>query len=192
MELFDLEKQFAFFHGYHRNLKNIFVHVVFVWPIFFMFLLMLYFTPPLITHSPINDYLVFNYGFFLALGYSIYYLCLDKTTGSLAAFFCLICWIGSSALAHRLGFSLAAKVAVGSQLLSLVAQLTSHAIFEKRVPSVIDNLFQTLVLAQFFVLLEVLQLAFDYEPYPEFNAKVKAIVDNDIKLWEDEKSKKRS
>ncbi|KAF2591389.1 hypothetical protein F2Q70_00041528 [Brassica cretica] len=38
-------------------------------------------------------------------------------------------------------------------------------------------------MAPFFVLLEVLQSVFGYEPYPGFQARVNAKVESDIKEW---------
>lgn len=40
--------------------------------------------------------------------------------------------------------------------------------------------------------LQGLQSAFGYEPYPGFEARVKAKVDADIKAWKDKKQKKIS
>lgn len=42
--------------------------------------------------------------------YALFYVCLDKKAGSLAALLCVLCWVGASLLAGRLGFSLAWKV----------------------------------------------------------------------------------
>lgn len=115
--LFDLEKHFAFYGAYHSNPMNVVIHMLFVWPIFFTALLILYFTPSLFNLPPIdfslfgnNVVLLLNFGFFLALIYSVFYVCLDVKAGSLAALLCAISWVASSYIASRLGFSLAWKV----------------------------------------------------------------------------------
>ena len=115
--LLDLEKHFAFYGAYHSNRINIAIHMVFVWPIFFTALLMLYFTPSLFNLPHLEFFLfgthfvlVLNFGFLLALIYSVFYICLDVKAGSLAALLCAICWVASSFIASRLGFSLAWKV----------------------------------------------------------------------------------
>lgn len=115
--LFDLEKHFAFYGSYHRNPINIAIHVLFVWPIFFTALVFLYFTPPFFDLPNFefllfgcNFVLVWNIGFLVTLVYSVFYASLDLKAGSLAAFCCVVCWVGSCFVAHQLGWSLAWKV----------------------------------------------------------------------------------
>ncbi|KAG6401765.1 hypothetical protein SASPL_138630 [Salvia splendens] len=255
MGMFDLEEQFTFYGAYHNNPINIALHMVFVWPILFTALLLLNFTPPLFSQSPIHlfgqSFLVLNYGFLCTVIYALYYVSLDKKAGSLAAFMCFLCWAGSSALAHLLGFSLGWKVfgvvarsvslvafqyldyreakrllavfivkceisrlvlshmtaAAGyrkritsgtnknwqvvlvSQLVCWTGQFIGHGVFEKRAPALLDNLAQAFLMAPFFVLLEALQYAFDYEPCPGFNARVQAKVDAEIRAWKESKNK---
>lgn len=114
MGLFDLEEQFAFYGAYHSNPINIVIHMIFVWPILFTALLLLNFIPPFFSQSPIQllgqSFLVLNYGFLLTVIYALYYVSLDRKAGSLAALLCFLSWAGSSALGHRLGFSLSWKV----------------------------------------------------------------------------------
>ena len=115
--LFDLEKHFAFYGAYHSNPVNIAIHVLFVWPIFFTALLILYFVPSFF-NLPNSEFslfgsevvLIWNVGFLLALIYAVFYMILDVKAGTLAALLCAICWVGSSFVASRLGFSLAWKV----------------------------------------------------------------------------------
>ncbi|KAF5725712.1 hypothetical protein HS088_TW23G00439 [Tripterygium wilfordii] len=118
MGLFDLEEHFAFYGAYHRNPVNILLHTLFVWPIFFTGLILFHFTPPLYDLSHIgfvpsaflDQGYVLNFGFLFALFYGLFYMCLDKKSGSFAALLCLACWVGASSVAMRLGFSLAWKV----------------------------------------------------------------------------------
>ncbi|KAJ7956415.1 YGL010w-like protein [Quillaja saponaria] len=192
--LFDIEKHFAFYGAYHSNPINILIHTLFVWPIFFTALVILYFTPPLF-NSPqfgFDHGLVFNYGFLLALTYALFYASLDKKAGSLAALLSLFCWVGASILANRLGFSLAWKVVLAAQLFCWTGQFIGHGVFEKRAPALLDNLLQAFLMAPFFVLLEVLQTLFGYEPYTGFHATVKAKIDAELREWQSRKQKKRS
>lgn len=110
--LFDLEKHFAFYGAYHSNPVNIFIHMVFVWPILFTALVLLYFTPPLFNFPQVDHFhfLVLNFGFLLTVIYSLFYVGLDKRAGSLAALLTFGCWVLGSSLANHLGFSLAWKV----------------------------------------------------------------------------------
>lgn len=109
--LFDLERHFAFYGAYHNNPVNILIHTVFVWPIMFTSMVLLYFTPSLYTFPAgfSHDFLL-NFGFVFTVIYALFYVCLDKKAGSLAALLCVLCWVGASLLAGRLGFSLAWKV----------------------------------------------------------------------------------
>ncbi|KAF5449607.1 hypothetical protein F2P56_030035 [Juglans regia] len=194
--LFDLEEHFAFYGAYHSNPINIAIHMLFVWPIFFTALLILYFTPSLfnLPHIEfsllgIHIILLLNIGFLLALIYSVFYVCLDVKAGSLAALLCVISWVTSSFIASRLGFSLAWKVVLVAQLLCWTGQFIGHGIFEKRAPALLDNLVQAFIMAPFFVLLEALQSFFGYEPYPGFQAIVHAKIEAKIDEWKDKKQK---
>ncbi|XP_062161792.1 2-hydroxy-palmitic acid dioxygenase mpo1-like isoform X1 [Alnus glutinosa] len=194
--VFDLEKHFAFYGAYHRNPINIAIHMLFVWPILFTALLILYFTPSLFNLPYIefslfgNDViLVLNVGFSFALIYSVFYVCLDVKAGSLAALLCAICWVASSFIASRLGFSLAWKVVLLAQLLCWTGQFIGHGVFEKRAPALLDNLVQAFIMAPFFVLLEALQTFFGYEPYPGFHAIVQAKIEAQINEWQEKKQK---
>ncbi|KAG7023203.1 SPAC16E8.02, partial [Cucurbita argyrosperma subsp. argyrosperma] len=115
--LFDLERHFAFYGAYHSNPVNIFIHVLFVWPIFFTTL-----------------------------------------AGSNAALPCLICWVGESILAFRLGYSQTWKIVLTAQLFCWTNQLIDHGVFEKRAPALLDNLAQPFLMAPFFVFFEVFLL----------------------------------
>ncbi|KAL6175481.1 hypothetical protein ACLB2K_052122 [Fragaria x ananassa] len=187
--LFDLENHFAFYGAYHSNPVNILIHTLFVWPILFTSLVLLYFTPSLFSF-PAGFYL--NFGFVFTLIYALYYVGLDNKAGSLAALLCVFCWVGASVLANRLGFSLAWKVVLAAQLFCWAGQFIGHGVFEKRAPALLDNLVQAFLMAPFFVLLEVLQTAFGYEPYPGFHSSVKQKIEANIKEWQEEKQKKQT
>ncbi|KAK4744489.1 hypothetical protein SAY87_010801 [Trapa incisa] len=197
--LIDLERHYAFYGAYHSNKVNILLHTIFVWPIFFTSLILLYFTPSiceLIGREPqcflARRGLFLNFSFFFALIYAVFYVLLDIKAGSLAALLCMGCWVGASTVARSIGFSLAWKVVLGAQLLCWTGQFIGHGVFEKRAPALLDNLFQAFLMAPYFVLLEVLETFFKYEPYPGFRASVKQRIDAEIKEWQEKKQKKIS
>ncbi|RWR93314.1 hypothetical protein CKAN_02255900 [Cinnamomum micranthum f. kanehirae] len=196
MGLFDLETHFAFYGAYHSNPTNILIHTFFVWPIFFTSLVLFYFTPSLFSLTPpqllpiIGVPFTLNFGFFFALLYAAFYVSLDRKAGSLAALVCLLCWVGSCVLASHLGFSLAWKVVLAAQLLCWTGQFIGHGVFEKRAPALLDNLSQAFLMAPFFVLLEVLEKFWGYEPYPGFHARVHEKVEANIKQWQAKQGKK--
>ncbi|CAH2067238.1 unnamed protein product [Thlaspi arvense] len=197
--LLDLEKHFAFYGAYHSNHVNVIIHTLFVWPNVFATLLFLYSTPPILDPSRLgfieplafDGVLRLDIGFILTVIYAIFYICLDKKSGFLAALLCFSCWIGSSFLAARLGHSLTLKVGVASQLLCWTGQFLGHGVFEKRAPALLDNLLQAFLMGPFFVLLEVLQSGCSYEPYPGFKARVDSKIESDIKEWREKKQKKK-
>ncbi|CAH8391067.1 unnamed protein product [Eruca vesicaria subsp. sativa] len=200
MGLLDLEKHFAFYGAYHSNPINIVIHIIFVWPIVFTALLLLHSSTPILDLSQsglpqsltLDGVLRLNVGFILTVVYALFYICLDKRSGFVAALLCFSCWVGSSVLAARLGPSLALKVGIASQLLCWTGQFLGHGLFEKRAPALLDNLLQAFLMAPFFVLLEVLQSVFGYEPYPGFQARVNAKVESDIKEWRAKKQIKKN
>ncbi|XP_050224409.1 2-hydroxy-palmitic acid dioxygenase MPO1 [Mercurialis annua] len=193
--LFDLETNFAFYGAYHSNPINIFIHILFVWPLVFTSLMFLYFTPSIYDLSEIglvghHGLLLVNFGFLFTLVYALFYMCLDIKAGSLAALLCFACWVGASFVSSGLGYSLAWKVVLAAQLFCWTGQFLGHGVFEKRAPALLDNLTQAFLMAPFFVILELLEKAFGYEPYSGFHAKVKAKVAKDIKEWQEKKQKK--
>ncbi|RID51763.1 hypothetical protein BRARA_H02406 [Brassica rapa] len=200
MGLLDLEKHFAFYGAYHSNPINVVIHIIFVWPIVFTALLLLYPASPIYDLSQLgfpqsmtlDGVLRLDVGFVVTVAYALFYICLDKKSGFVAALMCFACWVGSSVLADRLGPSLAVKVGLASQLLCWTGQFLGHGLFEKRAPALLDNLAQAFLMAPFFVLLEILQLGFGYEPYPGFQARVNAKVESSIKEWREKKQIKKN
>ncbi|WVZ19083.1 hypothetical protein V8G54_006405 [Vigna mungo] len=83
-------------------------------------------------------------------------------------------------------------VVLAAQLFCWTGQFIGHGVFEKRAPALLDNLTQAFLMAPYFVVLEILQSSFGYEPYPGFKSRVKARIDSDIKQWHDKKQKKHS
>ncbi|XP_057485844.1 2-hydroxy-palmitic acid dioxygenase mpo1-like [Actinidia eriantha] len=132
--------------------------------------------------------LILNIGFLLTLIYAVFYICFDAKAGSLAAFFCFICWVFSSYLASLIGLSLAWKVVLAAQLVCWTGQFIGHGVSKKRAPALLENLSQTFLMAPFFILLEVLQSFFGYEPYPGFQVAVQAKIDAEISEWQEKKN----
>lgn len=190
MGLLDLEKHFSFYGSYHSNPINVAIHIIFVWPILFTALIILYFTPPIFSLSQTHPILVFNLGFLFTVFYALFYASLDIKAGSFVAFLTFLAWISSSFVANSLGYDLAWKIVLASQLICWTGQFIGHGVFEKRAPALLDNLAQAFLMAPFFVVLEILQSTIGYEPYPGFEKRVKERIDANIKEWQDKKQKK--
>ncbi|PIA62788.1 hypothetical protein AQUCO_00200659v1 [Aquilegia coerulea] len=155
--LLDLEKQYALYGAHHRNPINYFLHLLLLWPTLFSALVLLYFTPTFsqLEFSPFGKNLSLNFGFFSALIYSLFYISLDKKAGSLAALLAFLSWVGGSLLASQLGYSLAWKVVLATQLFGLTGLVIGH-VFERRATPVLENLIHVFVMELFFIFLEVI------------------------------------
>lgn len=122
--LLDLEKHFGFYGAYHSNHINVIIHTILVWPNVFGTLIFLYSTSQILDLSQLgfvesltfDGVLRLDIGFILTVIYAVFYICLDKKSGILAALLCFSCWIGSSFLAARIGHSLTLKVSPFIQL----------------------------------------------------------------------------
>lgn len=99
-------------------------------------------------------------------------------------------WVGASFLAEGLGFSWSWMLVLAAQMFCWTRQFIGHGIFEKRASALSDNFAQALLMRPYFVLLEPLQAAFGYEPYPGFYPSVRKQIEVDIREWKDKNQKK--
>ncbi|KAM1003738.1 hypothetical protein FF1_003992 [Malus domestica] len=191
--LFDLERYFAIYGAYHSNPVNVLLHTFLVWPLVFAVAVLLHFTPSLYNFpSGLNNHgFELNVGLVLTLMYAIFYVKLDKKAGSLAALLLFLTWVGASVLASGLGFGRSWKLVLAVQVFCWPALLIGHGVFEKRLPGIADSFVEGLLMGPYFVLLEFLQSAFSYEPYPGFNKSVKEKIEADIKAWKAIKNQKK-
>jgi len=77
--------------------------------------------------------------------------------------------------------------AIGIHIVSWLAQFVGHGKFEGRAPALLDNLFQAIFLAPFFVWLEVL---FTLGYRPDLKSRLDKAVENEVSKYRAEKSKK--
>jgi uncharacterized membrane protein YGL010W len=83
-----------------------------------------------------------------AAGYAGYYLSLAPgPLGASAAALALAALPASTALLRAFGM----RVAVGAHVVSWLAQFVGHGVYEGRSPALLDNLFQAIFMAPFFV-----------------------------------------
>lgn len=82
------------------------------------------------------------------------------------------------ALVKALGWTLQVGNSVSINILSV--QILSHKLLEGRAPALLDNLFQAVVLAPYFVLLEVL---FFLGFKPDLRKKARDLTTKKILLW---------
>ncbi|RDW84654.1 hypothetical protein BP6252_02244 [Coleophoma cylindrospora] len=117
-----------------------------------------------------------NLGTIGAILYSGFYILLEPVAGSLAVPI-ILGWTAYSNHLIRTIPSMANKVAIGVEVVAWSAQFLGHGAFEKRAPALLDNLLQAVVLAPFFVWMEVL---FKLGYRPELQARVEKEVQKEV------------
>lgn len=86
--------------------------------------------------------------------YWLYYSVLDATAALMLAPIWYAIWYGSTLLART--HPEANKIAIGIKALGWIGQFYGHGVHEGRAPALLDNLLGAVVLAPFFVFLEVI------------------------------------
>ncbi|KIY45900.1 DUF962-domain-containing protein [Fistulina hepatica ATCC 64428] len=165
-DLLNIDKQLAFYGAYHSNKVNVLIHMVFV-PVLVWTWQVMSSSFPVPSFIPgfryeINDYMTFdlNIAAIYTGLYLVYYFMLDPVSALLylpQIFVSLTTAIAYCQSAHD-----HAKMATYMHLVSWLFQFAGHAFAEKRSPALLDNFIGAVVLAPFFVHLELLFLLFGY------------------------------
>ncbi|KAJ1958819.1 hypothetical protein IWQ62_004841 [Dispira parvispora] len=183
MSIFNLKEQFAFYGAYHHDHRNVVVHVIFVPAIMWSaFVIAALYGPFALPEDWQNSVwfqrlgelgLQVNLTLLASLVYTAYYMVLDFTAALLYLPFLGFACSTATVLAERSPHALG--IAIGVQVTSWLAQFYSHAVYEKRAPALLDNVAQALLMAPFFVFLEVI-FRCGYRPklYTELNEAVRA------------------
>ncbi|KAI0047305.1 DUF962-domain-containing protein [Auriscalpium vulgare] len=156
---FDVRKQLAFYGAYHSNATNILIHVVFVPVIIWTSKVLIADIPvpsfvPAV-HYTFSDYLAFdlNWSAIFAAIYLAYYYILEPTAAALYTPQWVLSTLTAAAFTRADNHVQIACVVNG---LSWIAQFVGHGVAEGRAPALLDNLLGAVVLAPFFVHLEIL------------------------------------
>ncbi|KAJ7122732.1 hypothetical protein C8R44DRAFT_621499 [Mycena epipterygia] len=166
-QLFNVQSQLAFYGAYHSNRINIIIHVICV-PLLLCksFQVMAAQIPipafvPAIHHT-FSDHLVFdlNYSAIHAVLYLAYYFALEPVAALLYTPQLILSLLTATAYSHSGSHLTQAGLL---HAFSWVAQFLGHGVAEKRAPALLDNVIGAVVLAPFFVHLEVL-FALGYRP----------------------------
>ncbi|QRV87604.1 endoplasmic reticulum membrane protein [Ceratobasidium sp. AG-Ba] len=164
-KLFDVNHQLAFYGAYHSNKINIAIHIICVpiilWQVVFLANAGIPSFMPDVSYQ-INQYLAFepNWAFIFSMIYIVYYYALEPVAAALyTPQFTLSC-LSAIAFAQRPD---AIKVAGALHAFSWIMQFIGHGAAEGRAPALLDNLVGAIVLAPFFVHLELL-FAIGYKP----------------------------
>jgi len=124
-----------------------------------------------------------NAGTIGAILYSGFYMLLEPVAGTVL----LPLILGWTAYANYLTTNYTYNtnaIAIGVEVFSWIAQFVGHGVYERRAPALLDNLLQALVLAPFFVFMEIL---FKFGYRPELQKRVNEAVEKEIKNFKGEK-----
>lgn len=131
-------------------------------------------------------YLPLNLSALVALVYSGFYILLEPVVGGIL----LPIIFGWTAYANHLTTAYkynANATAIAIEILAWILQFVGHGVFEGRAPALLDNLLQSLVLAPFFVFMELL---FKVGYRPELQKRVNIAVEKEIAKFRAEKASK--
>ncbi|KAL9069804.1 MAG: hypothetical protein Q9161_005263 [Pseudevernia consocians] len=177
----NLEKQLLFYGSYHHTTANKAIHIVCV-PMILMTSFLLGTNTPLLV--PMPSWLVIpnlppNLGTIATLIYATLYILMEPVAGGLLAPLLLAGTAYSDYLTTTYGAT-ANYWAVGIFISSWVAQFIGHGVFEGRAPALLDNLVQALILAPFFVWMEIL---FSIGYRPELKSRVDSAVEKEVEKY---------
>ncbi|RDB23179.1 putative endoplasmic reticulum membrane protein C16E8.02 [Hypsizygus marmoreus] len=157
--LFDVNTQLTFYGAYHSNKVNVLIHIICV-PILLWTFQVLASELPIpsfvpTVHYTINEYLRFdlNVSAIHAGLYIAYYFILEPVAAILYAPQLTLSLLTATAFSHGSGHISQAAILHG---VCWIAQFLGHGLAEKRAPALLDNLIGAVVLAPFFVHLELL------------------------------------
>mmetsp|Transcript_10865 Transcript_10865/g.12796 ORF Transcript_10865/g.12796 Transcript_10865/m.12796 type:complete len:205 (-) Transcript_10865:808-1422(-) len=176
---FDLDDQLSFYGSYHKNPWNQVIHIIFVPIILWTVACWLNYAPPIFTFpvpDALSGILVPNNSLYFLSIFALYYITLDLVFGlTWTLFLWTYCYLAATALSqYEYGWA----IAIGLNLLSWYMQIhPGHMMLEKRRPALFDSLFQSLVLANLFVWVEVL---FFLGYRKEYKAKLDKIIESRI------------
>ncbi|KWU44165.1 DUF962-domain-containing protein [Rhodotorula sp. JG-1b] len=162
-KLLDLEQQFTFYASYHTNQVNVLIHIFCVPTILLTALILTHGIPGAsksLATVPLDLFgrhidLDLTFPFLWAAGNAAYFILLEPVAGALYAPI-LITFGHLSNVLYATHHDEAMRIAGYAFVASWIAQFVGHGKFEGRAPALLDSLLQSLVLAVFFVWLEVL------------------------------------
>ncbi|EJS43711.1 YGL010W [Saccharomyces arboricola H-6] len=141
--LLDLRSQLGFYKFYHHDSKNVLIHSIFVPTILFSSFCMLH---------RIKIYHDVSLTAPLSVLFFVFYCFLYLPTGLLAGIFLLL--LNLALTNHKIHLSF--KQELSLFVIGWIFQFVGHGVFEKKKPALFDNLVQSLVLAPYFIMFELL------------------------------------
>ncbi|KAH9947302.1 hypothetical protein B0H21DRAFT_692324 [Amylocystis lapponica] len=194
--IFNVKKQLTFYGAYHHDPTNIMIHEIFVpvilWSVIDALTVMAAFIPTYdylpAVHIEFNEYLIFdlNVSAIHALLYILFYLVLEPTAALLYAPQLTMSLLTATTFSY---IPNAFLIAGAIHIVSWIAQFIGHYGPEGRAPALLDNLVGAVVLAPFFVHLELL---FKLGYNPELQKALETSVETELARIHVAEGEKRS
>ena len=165
----DKEKQLAFYGAYHHDAINQWIHIVCVPLILWSAMV---FVGEVETGLPVNAPQV------TAIVYGVFYMLMDPVIATPYLFFLYIMQETSTIFLKEVENPY--TIAIAIHVVSWILQFVGHGIFEKKAPALLTSFGQSLLLAPFFVWVEVL---FKMGFQKELQEKVNNSVCKQIHAW---------
>lgn len=154
---FNLQKQYEFYHKFHKNHINQFIHIlcipIILWT-FAVFFSYIDFNYSSIILCPFFGFINLNGTSIILTIYSLYYFILEPRLGMIM--YCILYFMQITSYYFYLYISYAWYYALVIHIISWILQLLGHYIFEKNKPALISGLVQSFLIAPLFVLLEIM------------------------------------
>eukprot|EP01059_Diplonema_ambulator_P010399 TRINITY_DN20422_c0_g1_i1.p1 TRINITY_DN20422_c0_g1~~TRINITY_DN20422_c0_g1_i1.p1 ORF type:complete len:197 (+),score=30.08 TRINITY_DN20422_c0_g1_i1:59-592(+) len=144
MGLVNTEQQLAFYGEYHANRVNQWIHITCV-PI------ILWTAMVFVGRLEVMD---IPAPWVVAAVYGVFYVLMDPVVGGLYCGILVAMAKTSTQFAKEQDDAM--TIAVGVHVVAWILQFIGHGVFEKRAPALLDSFLQSLMLAPFFVFIEVL------------------------------------
>ncbi|KAJ2458515.1 hypothetical protein GGI02_005999, partial [Coemansia sp. RSA 2322] len=170
--MFDIKTEFPKYGEYHANKVNVAIHMLFVPTIMWCTLGLVTWLAPhelftypapvaaLLAHLPGPAPLA-NITTLVMVGFVAFYVALEQVAGLLTVPIIYAFLVTSQRLVLESPSGI--KIVLALSIVGWIAQFVGHGVFERRAPALLDNLLQALVMAPFFVFLELL-FACGYRP----------------------------
>ncbi|KAJ7781548.1 hypothetical protein B0H16DRAFT_1710746 [Mycena metata] len=174
--LFDVQTQLTFYGAYHSNRVNVIIHIICVPLLIWYHILMASEIPvptfvPAIHHS-FSKHLAFelNWPAIQTALYLAYYFALEPFAALLYTPQMVLSLLTATAYARTPAHITQAIIL---HVVCWIAQFLGHGLAEKRAPALLDNLLGAVVLAPFFVHLEILfALGYRREMHKKLNNEI--------------------
>lgn len=135
--------------------------------------------------TKVHPSMEFNGAFIFLFSYAVYYIILEPFAGVLMSAILFGIWLSATHVAHN--YENWFIIFIVTQVASWTFQILAHKFFEGRSPALLHNLGQAIVLAPFFVFLEVLY-TFGYKP--TLRSEIQKVIDKEIQAWKNSKNRK--